>query len=240
MTRRMNARVAGATYLLYIAVAFPGMVLFDRATSGNGMAAKLANIARHASDMRVDVACSLASCFAALVLAVTLYAITRDVDPDLAMLALTCRVGEGVLGGISLVASLGLLWLATATGADAPDVAAAHVLAAFLLKVPGWNVAIAATFFAVGSTLFSWLLLRGRIVPLPLAWLGVFASILGVIAVPAPLVGFRFLTGPAEWFIWLPLLVFEVTLALWLIVKGARVPANRHTLPAAAAGSTGS
>jgi hypothetical protein len=228
MTRRTNARVAGITYLAYIAVAFPGMVLFDKATSGAGIAAKLAGIAQHASDVRLDVALSLASCFAALVLAVTLYAITRDVDSDLAMLALTCRVGEGVLGGISLVATLGLLRLATATGADAPDAAAAHALAAFLLKVPGWNMTIAATFFAVGSTLFSWLLLRGRIVPAPLAWLGVFASILDVIAVPAPLLGFRFLTGPAEWFIWLPMLAFELTLGLWLIIKGAAVPAARN------------
>ena len=228
MTRRTNARVAGITYLAYIAVAFPGMVLFDKATSGTGIAAKLAGIAQHASDVRLDVALSLASCFAALVLAVTLYGITRDVDSDLAMLALTCRVGEGVLGGISLVATLGLLWLATATGADAPDAAAAHALAAFLLKVPGWNMTIAATFFAVGSTLFSWLLLRGRIVPAPLAWLGVFASILDVIAVPAPLLGFRFLTGPAEWFIWLPMLAFELTLGLWLIIKGAAVPATRN------------
>ena len=228
MTRRMNARVAGITYLAYIAVAFPGMVLFDRATGGKGIAAKLAGIAQHASDVRLDIGLSLVSCFAALVLAVTLYGITRDVDPDLAMLGLTCRVGEGVLGGISLLASLGLLWLATATGADAPEPAAAHALAQFLLKVPGWNMTIAATFFAVGSTLFSWLLLRGRIVPVPLAWLGVFASILDVVAVPAPLVGFRFLTGPAEWFIWLPMLAFEVTLGLWLIIKGAAVPVARE------------
>src|SRR6266566_245444 len=103
MTRRMNARVAGITYLLYIAVAWPGFVLFDRATSGQGIAAKLASIAEHASDMRLDVALSLVSSFAALLLAVTLYGITRDVDPDLAMLGLTCRVGEGVLGGISLL-----------------------------------------------------------------------------------------------------------------------------------------
>lgn len=228
MTRRTNARVAGLTYLLYIAVAFPGMVLFARATSGNGMAAKLANIARHASDMRIDVASGLASCFAALVLAVTLYAITRDVDPDLAMLALTCRVGEGVLGGISLMASLGLLWLATATGADAPDPAAAQALGAFLLKVPGWNMTVAATFFAVGSTIFSALLLRGRIVPVPLAWLGVFASILDVIAVPGPILGYRILGGPEGWFIWLPMLAFEVTLGLWLIIKGAAVPLARE------------
>ena len=33
MTRRTNARVAGVTYLLYIAVAFPAMVLFGKATS---------------------------------------------------------------------------------------------------------------------------------------------------------------------------------------------------------------
>ena len=228
MTRRTNARVAGLTYLAYIAVAFPSFILFERATSGDGIAAKLANIARHAADMRLDLALSLASCFAALVLAVTLYAITRDVDPDLALLGLTCRVGEGVLGGISLVATVGLLWLGTATGPDAPDTAAAHALAAFLLKVPDWNVSIAATFFGVGSTIFSWLLLRGRIVPVPLAWLGVFASVLDVVALPGPLLGYRLLRGPAEWFIWLPMLAFEITLGLWLIIKGAAIPTVRE------------
>jgi len=43
MTRKTNSRIAGFTYLFYIAVAFPSMVLFDRATSGEGMAAKLEN-----------------------------------------------------------------------------------------------------------------------------------------------------------------------------------------------------
>jgi Domain of unknown function (DUF4386) len=228
VTLRTNARLAGFTYLLYIAVAFPGMVLFDRATSGKGIAAKLAGIAGHASDVRLVVGFFLLSCFAALVLAVTLYAITRDVDRDLAMLGLTCRVGEGVLTGTYLLATLGLLWLATAIGADAPDTAAAHALAAFLLKVQGWNMTIGATFFAVGSTFFSCLLLRGRLVPVPLAWLGVVASILDVIALPAPLVGLRLVSGPAEWFIWLPMLVFEVTLGLWLIVKGVAAPRNRQ------------
>ena len=33
-------------------------------------------------------------------------------------------------------------------------------------------------FFAVGSLLFSWLLLRGRMIPVGLAWLGVIASAL--------------------------------------------------------------
>jgi hypothetical protein len=48
-----NARVAGFTFLFYIAVAFPGMVLLNRAASGEGTAAKLAGTARHASDVRL-------------------------------------------------------------------------------------------------------------------------------------------------------------------------------------------
>ena len=40
MTRRTNARVAGFTFLLYIAVALTGMVLSNRAVSGEGVIGK--------------------------------------------------------------------------------------------------------------------------------------------------------------------------------------------------------
>ena len=180
MTRTTNARIAGFTYLFYIAVALPSMILLNRATSGEGTAAKLANITQHVTDLRVVILLTLLSSFSAVVLAVALYGITRDEDHELAMLALACRVCEGLLVAISLETTLGLLWLATA-GAPAP--AEANALGAFLL-MPG--APIAAIFFAVGSTIFSWLLLRGRMVPVPLAWLGVLASILLVVALPCP------------------------------------------------------
>jgi hypothetical protein len=44
-TQRMYARLAGFTYLFYIAAAFASMVLFDRSTSAERAAAKLARIA---------------------------------------------------------------------------------------------------------------------------------------------------------------------------------------------------
>ena len=227
MTRRTNARVAGFTFLFYIAVAFPGMVLENRASSGEGTAAKLANIALHASDMRLAIVLQLLGCFCALVLAVTLYAITRDEDQDLAMLGMTCRVAEGVIGAVSLPTTVGKLWLATAAGADAPDPAAANALGALLLKLPGWlGIPISATFFAVGSTLFAYLLLRGRIVPVALAWLGVLASILVVVCLPLELAGF--VRGPITPLIWLPMLAFEVSLGLWLLIKGAALPPRRQ------------
>jgi len=215
MTRTTNARIAGFTFLFYIAVAFPSMMLFNRATSGEGIAAKLSGLAQHATDVRVAVVLSLAGCFAALVLAVTLHAITREQDPDLAMLALTCRVGEGVSGAVSIAATLGLLWLATATGANAPDPAAAQALGAYLLKQ---TPLVAATFFAVGSTFFAWLLLRGRMIPVALAWLGVLASVLLVVLLPLELAGF--LRGPVTQLMWLPMAAFEIPLGVWLLIKG--------------------
>ena len=222
MTRATNARIAGLTYLLYIAIAFPTMVLFANATSAPGIAEKLAGIAQHATQMRVIVVLGLLTCFMGPLLGVTLYRVTRDEDPDLAMLAMMCRVGEGVIGGFGTLTTLGLLWLATTAGANAPDISAAQTLGVFLLKAQDWNTLISATFFAVGSTIFSWLLLRGRTVPVLIASLGVVASVLVVIGLPLQLGGL--LRGTISQAMWWPMLLFEVTVALWFLIKGVAEP----------------
>jgi hypothetical protein len=113
---------------------------------------------------------------------------------------------------------LGLLWIATADGANALPREQAHAIAAFLLRVDGWSPIVSAIFFAVGSTLFSWLFLRGRLIPIALAWLGVVASLILVAALPLRLAGI--LGEPIASLIWLPMLVFEVALALVFIIRG--------------------
>lgn len=215
MTRTTNARIAGIAYILYIAVAFPSMVLFDRATKGAGITAKLATMAQHAGEVRVATVLGLLGCFCALVLAVTLYAITREEDPDIAMLGLTCRVAEGIIGAASTPATLALLALVTATGAATSDAAATQAIGALVLeRVP----LVAAIFFAVGSTLFSWLLLRGRMVPAWLAWPGVLGSALVAVALFFQVGGV--LSDAIIQLSWIPVAIFELTLAGWFIVKG--------------------
>ena len=168
MTLRTNARVAGFTYWIYFAAGIAGLLL-----------------ARNASATAV---LSLVTSFSALVLGVTLYAITREQDPDLAMLGLTCRVIEAVPGHGEI-------------------------------------------YFAVGSAAFCWLLLRGRMIPAALAWLGVIASALLVVLLPLQVAGFfggpRAWSSPVTWAVWLPLLVFELTFAVWLITKGVAMPAQQ-------------
>lgn len=221
MTRTTNARIAGTTFLVYIAAGLSAMTVSHGVMGGEGMAAKLASIAQHPTGIGALVLLDLVQCFSALILAVTLYAITREEDQDLAMLGMVCRVTEGVLAALSVPGVLALQWLATATGPNAPDAASAHALAAYLLR---GDVAFTATFFAVGSTAFAYLFLRGRMIPLILAWIGVIASVLLVVCLPLQLAGF--LRGPITQVIWLPMLAFEVPLALWLLIKGVAKPAR--------------
>lgn len=170
MTTSTNARVAGCTFLLYIAAGISGLALANRA---------------HVTDVL-----TLVTSFCALVLGVTLYAITREQDRDLALLALLCRVVESIPG-----------------------------------KGSG------AIYFAVASTLFGWLLLRGRMIPAALAWLGVTASALLVVLLvlqrAGAFVGAENWSSSATWLVWLPLLVFELTFSFWLIVKGVVSPGKQ-------------
>jgi hypothetical protein len=219
MTRSTSARIAGVTFLFYSAIGICSELLMHRATNADGDVAKLARIGEHATDVRLTILIVLLESFSALVLAVTLYGITREQDLELATLGLTCRVAEGVLGTLSIPGYLGLLWLAkVGVGSGALDVATTNALRTFLL-MPGPSVPVGAIFFAAGSTLFSYLLLRGRLVPVSIAWLGVFASGLLAVTLPLQLAGFS--TGPLTgYYQWLPALVFQTVLALWLLVKG--------------------
>ncbi len=222
MTRKANARLAGFMFLFYIVCAFPQMVLFNRAAAGDGIAAKLASIAQHVPTMRWIVVLELITFVDAVALAVALYGLTRDEDQELATFALSCRVGEGIINALPL-ATLGLLWLATdATKATAQDGAAVNTLGSLLLQIGEWKALAAGTCFAVGSTIFAYLFLRARSIPVWLAWVGVLGSLLIVILLPLQLAGFA--RGLITQLMWIPIAVFEIVFGVWLLF---RVPIAR-------------
>lgn len=165
-----NARIAGFAFLFYIAAGICGMAA--------------AEIPHAAETLRLFTALT------AVVLGVTLYVITREAGPEIALLGLACRIVEAGPGDGTF-------------------------------------------FFAIASTAFAWLLLRGRMVPAPLAWLGVIASVL--LAIVIPLQQFGLFGGPmnwasaATWITWLPMLIYEIGLGSWLLFKGARPPISRSS-----------
>jgi hypothetical protein len=167
------ARVAGFTFLFYIIAGITSLALGEQTKMTDLLALLLS--------------------FSALVLGVTLFALTYQQGPVLALLALTCRVAEAIQNGES------------------------------------------AIYFSVGSLFFSWLLLRGQLIPTVLAQLGVIASALLVVILPLQLVGLfggsMSWASSVTWLVWLPMLVFEVTLAFWLMIKGVNMSQLENRIP---------
>jgi hypothetical protein len=216
-------------FLLYIATGIANMVVSGRSTGGAEIASTLANIAQHETMIRLSVLLTCLTFAIAVSLAVALYALTRDQDRDIALLALCFRATEGVIAAVAAVRTLGLLFLATAsTGLNATDAAAANGVAVMILKQGDATGTIGAICFAVGSALYCYLFLRARIVPMYLAGFGVVASLLLVAVLPVQLLGF--LRGTITYLVWMPMLVFELVFAFWLLIKGV-APSPRRGSP---------
>lgn len=168
MTLTRHARLAGFAYIFYL---FAGISSMMVPAESRGFF-------------------NIFESFSALVLGWTLYAITREVDADLALLAMMCRVIEAVPGRGEI-------------------------------------------YFAVGSTIFCWLLLRGQMIPVALAWFGTATSaMLVVLLLGQAVLGITTnWSSPVTWFVWLPVLIFELTFAVLLLTKGVARPISRSAAP---------
>jgi hypothetical protein len=219
MTAATNARVAGVSFLVYIAAGVTSLVVDGRITAGADMAARLANVAAHQQEVGLVSLLGWVMAGSAIALGISLFAITHHRDPDVARVGLVCRCIEGAIGA-AVPTSLLLSWLATSASAQAAGTEAVHLSAALLLRLSSLQTTISATFFAAGSTAFSWLLARHRMIPAALAWLGVAASILLLAGLPLQLAGLvraTIVNGA-----WAAMAIYEIALAVWLIVRGVR------------------
>ena len=231
MTLRANARLAGLALLFYFATGIAGIVLLGQAAAGTDATAQLASIARHTTLARATALVLLLEFLYAVVIGVTLYALTRDQDRDLARLGMACHFTEGAVVAVAAGKRLDLIAVAIASAAPGPDAAAARALGASLMRGGG---GISDLCFAAGSLIFASLFLRARSIPAWLSRLGVLASILCLLGFPLQMLGF--LHGPATVAMWIPLAVFQVLLALWLLIKGV----TTGPVPAAYAAPSGS
>lgn len=229
MSRNAYARLAGFMFLFYLVNGITEMMLSRRVHQGADAVAILANIAQHAELSRFTTFLTFLTGIDAILLGLGLYAITRQLEPDLALLAFAFRVGEGINGVMAAVSGATVVEFATRT-AGSPDRAAVNAAGTSLLY--GGTITIGGTLFACGSTIFAWLILRGRILPAWLAWIGVIGSLLLVIVLPLQMAGVT--RGAVTNFVWIPIAFFEVVGGVWLLVRGA---GTREGSIAASAGS---
>ena len=221
MTQRAECKLAGYAYLAYIVFAMSAAVLSGKTTAGADTSHMLATLRSTISIAQVTVLIDLLQIVCAVVLAVTLYRLSRTVDATLALLAMAFRFGEGLAGFLPLLGKLELMKLATASDPLCESSAGCLAIAGEIFHRP--DDLFGQFSFVVGGFLFAYLLLAGRLIPRWMAWTGVITIGLQLICVPLYVA--TLLPGRVVNWLWFPILLYEVPLGILLIRKGVRTTA---------------
>jgi hypothetical protein len=219
------AKVVGVCYLVaMVAAVFAESYARDTLIVANDAAETARNIVAHEHLWRVGIASNLLCLIADTALIAALYTILNKVNPHLAMFAVCTRVIETAVAGASTLNSFEVLrWLSRAEYLKSFDPTQLSVLARIHVSAysPGINVGF--IFLGIGSAVFGWLWYRSRYIPAGLAILGMVGSALLAIG-SFVIVVFPSLANVLGMIYMLPLGVFEISIALLLILKGLSTP----------------
>jgi hypothetical protein len=221
---RKTTRVAGLAYLLIIvtsllAVAFGSFKLIvpgDHATT-------LTNIAANELLFRIDTVYGLIMFSSVVLLGWALYVILKTVDKNLALLALLWRLGEAIVGGLSVLGSLVVLLLLNGGGYSAvfgPE--QLQSLVGLSLDAASAARSILFVFMSLGTIVFCYLFFKSRYVPRILAGFGILAFLVALVGTFASVV-LPDHAGTMQIALHAPATLFEVAIGLWLLIKGVNV-----------------
>ena len=232
---RQNAAIAGAAYLVTSATSFWNLYASYRLV-GVDAAHTAANIIAHTGQIRLMMIFDIVTCGGCVVLNAALYELLAPVQRSLARLAALWRIAEsGVYAATTANAAVALSLLTVPAYAKVFSPDQLYVLARLMRSGQAFGFSIAMVFLALGSSIYMYLFLRSGYIPRTLAATGMALSIVSVpgfllrLIAPsslAPIVaaarGWPLPVLVAVTIIALPLVLFEVNLGLWLLIRGVK------------------
>lgn len=214
------ARIVGILYVLTNLSAMAAYAMRAQVVVGGDPAATAANLQLRETIYRGALGLELPTVAGVLVLVVGLYAILRDVDRNLALLAAFWRLMENaVLALITFAGFFAVTLLEVARTLQPMDAASAQAISYALIRTHIYGFQIGFLFLGLGSTLFAWLWLKSGLIPKWIALWGIAASALMfvmsvAIIVHPPILRIVTLAYMA------PLGLFEIGFGLWLAIRG--------------------
>ncbi len=217
------ARLAGAMFIFINATGIFSEI-FVRGSLLSGDVTQVAqNIISAERLYRLSIVGDLAMLTGGLVLIWALYVLLRPVNRDLALLAVFLRIVETAVSVAATVASLiAVRLLSSAEYLNVFEAGQLHALSRLARNAFGFGQDVGFIFLGLGSTVFAYLLLRSRYIPLILAGWGVFASLLFttyhfvIIVFPGAVETLMYVS-------FAPMGIYEIALGLWLLIKGANI-----------------
>lgn len=219
-----TARVAGVLYLVVIVCAgfAEGYIRTGLIVPGDA-AATADNIASAEGLYRVGFASDLVAFLCDVAISVLLYVLLRPVSKTLSLLAAAFRlIAHPAIASVNLLNHIMALLLVR-EGSDVTGLAAEQVaaLATLFVEAHAIGYLIGGAFFGVHLLFLGYLVYRAGYLP---QWLGILLT-LAAVGYLVESFG-TFLVPRYEavyvWVVAVPAAVAEVSLALWLTVKGAR------------------
>lgn len=236
MSPQFYARLGGVLYL-YIIVAGIFAEMFVRAklvVSGDAEATA-GNIIANESLFRLGFSGELLHLAFDVVVAVILYALLKPIDRNVALLAAFMRFAcDIVLAAASLSHLAALKLLADADYLKSFTAEQLHTLALLALRLHGDAYAISLVFFGFACLSLGYLIYRSGFLP---RMLGALMAVAGVCYLVDSFSHFLAPAFAAMLFpgIFIPMFVAELSLALWLTVRGVNVVVWREKAKIASA-----
>ena len=216
-TNKNIPRYIGVAFLLQAVASFvAGSMLPGVLSVSDNIVETMTDLANNVLRVRVGITVELITVIALVILSSLLFIVLKKQNMKIALVALGLRLTEVALLAGSRIKTFSLLRISQASISEGHPTYL-QTLGSLTYETQEFAYAVNMVFFALGGTLFYYLLFQSRYVPRWLALFGLIAAPLALIGTVIELLGY---SVPLIMFI--PNLPFELTIGLWLLIKGAR------------------
>jgi hypothetical protein len=221
-TQQSAARIAALAFPVSLGLlAYANFGIRADMFAGADWAESVRRISAGASAFRFSIAFDLAYCAGFLILTSALYTVLRPVNRRVALLASFAKLLYVVSAMLMALSFLRMLRIATEPAyTSALGIPVQHMTLKLMHGGMWDEYYIGLVFWASASTLFSWLWLKSRYVPAPLAGFGIVASAWCAFCAVAHTASSQFPTVVNVWLYDMPMVMFYLVLSIWLGLKG--------------------
>jgi hypothetical protein len=175
----------------------------------------IANITSSQFLFRIGMVYEILMYTAVILLSVALYHLLKGISQPKALTALLCRFGEAIMGLLSVVGSILVLYM---INGDFPAETVQRMVPV-IFEIQGALMSILMVLIGVGSIIFLHLFYQSRYIPrwLSVAGLVIFAAMVleSLVVLVHPMQAWVFPGAGA--------ILFEIAIGLWLMIKGVKM-----------------
>ena len=176
------------------------------------------NISDNPTTMMMSIVVELITAIGIVLLALLLYITLKKQNNIIALWAFGLWIIEAVTLAVREISAFALLGVSQEfVKAGVPDSSYFQTLGSLFYELTQFSYDALMVFYCLGGILFYYLFLKSKYVPKVLSLFGIIAASLGLIGTLFVLFDYN-----VPFYVFLPILPFELSIGVWLIAKGIR------------------